>query len=356
MRTTTPKPPHIAALISRSIALLRGMAIGALLSGTAGLAVAVPARAAPIACGGSDLLAAMRTDDPAHFARLEKAARAVPNGKGLLWRIEGAEKPSYLFGTIHFTDTRVHDFPPAVTKALAAVDAGAVETLAVLGDPLDPAGLEKAGMKPLLPAGETLDTLLTEREAAIVKRALSHRMMSYEIFKLQKPWILTQVLSYPPCELASLVTQNPIVDKDIALRIKQAGKPLHGLETAAEQFNSLDGVPIRTQAVLLRMAAEESGRIDDLHETFLRLYRAGDIGMLDALSRDMADEEEETEAYRVFMTHLLDRRNRRMTERALPLLKKGGVFIAVGALHLPGKDGLVALIRKEGFTVTPVAD
>ena len=43
-----------------------------------------------------------------------------------------------------------------------------------------------------------------------------------------------------------------------------------------------------------------------------------------------------------------------MAERAAQYLEKGNAFMAVGALHLPGKDGLVALLRDEGFTVEPV--
>jgi uncharacterized protein YbaP (TraB family) len=43
-----------------------------------------------------------------------------------------------------------------------------------------------------------------------------------------------------------------------------------------------------------------------------------------------------------------------MAERAAPILAGGNVFMAVGALHLPGKDGLVELLRRQGFTVTAV--
>ena len=163
-----------------------------------------------------------------------------------------------------------------------------------------------------------------------------------------------QVLSYPPCELASLVTGSPIVDKDIALRVKAAGKPLIGLETAAEQIGSLEAVPMEAQVKLLLMAAIQSDRIEDVHETMLKLYRSEKVAMIDLIGRNLAGEAFDEEAYRQFMEHLLVRRNRRMLERALPHMDKGGVFIAVGALHLPGEDGLVALFRKAGYTVTRV--
>ena len=67
--------------------------------------------------------------------------------------------------------------------------------------------------------------------------------------------------------------------------------------------------------------------------------------------------EAEAEAERIagaFWERLVARRNRRMVERMLPGLRQGGVFVAVGALHLPGEEGLVALLRQEGFTVERV--
>jgi hypothetical protein len=55
-----------------------------------------------------------------------------------------------------------------------------------------------------------------------------------------------------------------------------------------------------------------------------------------------------------FMQALVEERNRRMAERLLPLLEKGGIFAAVGALHLAGEEGIIALLRKQGMGVTPV--
>ena len=54
------------------------------------------------------------------------------------------------------------------------------------------------------------------------------------------------------------------------------------------------------------------------------------------------------------MRALLQGRNATMAERAAPLLASGGAFIAVGALHLAGKTGLVERFRAQGYTVTKV--
>ena len=59
-------------------------------------------------------------------------------------------------------------------------------------------------------------------------------------------------------------------------------------------------------------------------------------------------------AYADFMRLIVDKRNHTMAERAQPLIEKGKVFIAVGALHLPGEEGLVELLRERGYRVTAV--
>ncbi|MGZ5915114.1 MAG: TraB/GumN family protein, partial [Hyphomicrobium sp.] len=60
------------------------------------------------------------------------------------------------------------------------------------------------------------------------------------------------------------------------------------------------------------------------------------------------------DAFAGFQEKLLTERNVKMRATAQPLLEQGGVFIAIGALHLPGKQGLIALLREAGYTVTPI--
>jgi hypothetical protein len=94
---------------------------------------------------------------------------------------------------------------------------------------------------------------------------------------------------------------------------------------------------------------------DDLYATMLRLYResrpaeilpiSDAAGGLSAAERSAEDE---------FMRVLLVGRNAVMAERAAPLLASGGAFIAVGALHLSGKDGLIERFRADGYAMTKV--
>jgi uncharacterized protein YbaP (TraB family) len=65
-------------------------------------------------------------------------------------------------------------------------------------------------------------------------------------------------------------------------------------------------------------------------------------------------DESDKEGYAAFEKRIITDRNHVMAERASTYLAKGGAFMAVGALHLPGEEGLVELLRKQGFTVTSV--
>jgi uncharacterized protein YbaP (TraB family) len=126
-----------------------------------------------------------------------------------------------------------------------------------------------------------------------------------------------------------------------------------GLETTEEQLAALASLRPQVAATLLTLTARNPTLNDDRYVTTLRLYResrpaeivpiADAIGGLSEAERAAQDE---------FMRTLLQNRNAIMAERTAPLLASGGAFIAVGALHLAGKTGLVEQFRADGYTVT----
>src|SRR4051812_10473396 len=88
----------------------------------------VHAQPVPPACQGRDLFEAMKSNDPKGFANIRQAADAIPNARALLWRIERQGRPaSFLFGTVHSTDSRVHNLSPAVTLAFNGANRVALE-------------------------------------------------------------------------------------------------------------------------------------------------------------------------------------------------------------------------------------
>jgi hypothetical protein len=93
-----------------------------------------PADAQPV-CGGKDLFAELKQNDPALLTKLEAQAAGTPNGEGILWKIEkDGAKPSWLFGTIHMTDPRVTNLDAEAEKAFDATDRLVIETTDVLDE------------------------------------------------------------------------------------------------------------------------------------------------------------------------------------------------------------------------------
>ena len=93
-------------------------------------------------------------------------------------------------------------------------------------------------------------------------------------------------------------------------------------------------------------------KLDDMMETMVQLYAAGEVGKFWPLMEHLSPETSKGPGYAQFQEALITRRNKVMADRANPQLEQGGVFMAVGALHLPGKLGVVQLLRDAGYTVT----
>jgi len=106
---------------------------------------------------------------------------------------------------------------------------------------------------------------------------------------------------------------------------------------------------------MLRTSLKFADRTNDMMETLVQLYLnrkiAAAMPFQLALAREVGIGDD---AFAGFQQKLLIDRNVKMEKSAEPLLQEGGVFIAVGALHLVGKKGLVALLREASYTVTAI--
>jgi uncharacterized protein YbaP (TraB family) len=317
-----------------------------------GLLTLTSARAeTPEACRGADL---------GHVAGLEAAEAArvddLINANGLMWRIEKSNLASwYLFGTIHSTD----DSALEVARRAAELIKGAEIVATELGGPID--SLEKANVTAAMLAAaldrdhDTFEGVIPSDDREPVEKLLAGQGYPVEFVHHLKPWFLAILTALPACEAKREALDLPEVDQFLAQTAKDAGVKVVGLETPREQFDAIETMRPEVAATLLTLAAREPSMNDNLYATMLRLYResrpaeilpiSDAIGGLSAAERSAQDQ---------FMGVLLVGRNAVMAERAAPLLASGGAFIAVGALHLSGKDGLIERFRADGYTVTKV--
>jgi hypothetical protein len=320
-----------------------------LIAHVAGLAAEAPS------CRGANMLEEMKaTDAPAH-ARIMAAAGATENSNALLWRIERADTPvSYLFGTMHLTDDRINKLSPAVETALG----GARRLILEVGD-LSGASLAKAFAMAreliMFTGGRRLEHLLSEAEFAKVAGVLERAGFPGEVAGAFRPWVATLMLALSDCERRRAGEGLLPLDARLAKHASARGVEVTGLESLLQQFRAMADVPEADQVEMLRASLRTYDRIDDVVETTVQLYLARQLGAVWPFQLALAEGVGVSpQAFKSAEQSLVFSRNLGMRDKAVEALAEGGVLIAVGALHLPGKQGLVALFREAGYTLTPV--
>jgi uncharacterized protein len=311
--------------------------------------------AAPDKCRGTDMLAETAAKDPQTYTRIMAESAVTQNAGAILWKIEKEGRPtSYLFGTVHLTDERVTNLSPAVTAALNEAKVVALE-VSDLSENATASVIAQSAPLVMFTDGRRLDTLLSNAEYDAVKSIIGRSGMPVDLAALFKPWIVTMIISVSDCERAKVQHGARVLDMKIAEIGKARGLEVVGLETIPAQLEALAAVPEQQQLDMLRASLKYADRTDDLMETLVQLYLGRKITAAMPFQIALAKEAGVSDqAFVGFQEKLLVERNEKMSAVAEPLLDKGGVFIAVGALHLPGDKGLVALLRQAGYTVSPL--
>ncbi len=313
------------------------------------------AAGAQSACGGKDLLAELAGTDPAAHRRVLASAAETANASNILWRIEKAGVPtSWLFGTVHLSDARVANLSPAVTAALGQARMVALE-IADLSAPAMGAAMQKALPLILDRSGQGLDKALSPDEFTKIRGVLQKAGLPEQIAGMIRPWLAYLLLSIPDCERARAAGGSGALDARLAEAGNQRGIPVVGLETLDSQLASMAAVPADQQLELLRATLAMADQREDLMETMVQMYLRRQIGVVWPLNIALAAKHGIGErAFQGFERELLTARNLKMRDALVPMLAQGGVFVGVGALHLIGNGGLVALIKDAGYTLTPI--
>lgn len=274
------------------------------------------------------------------------SADASARGPGVLWTVEGRHNTVYLLGSIHLLRDSDGALPPDAEDAYA--DAERIVMEIDLDDPsvADPATLlDEMQRSALLPEGETLRSVLGPDYGEIERQV---RQSGLELAALDRfaPWFVATMLMQ--IELAERGFRPELgIEQRIAEQAERDHKPIEGLETPAEQFAVLGGLPMAEQKRFLQMTLEESSNLDEELDKVLTAWRAGDTT---ALARLL------TEAYDDFPElygPLTEDRNRAWVKRLEPLLEdRDDYLIVVGTLHLVGRGSVVDLLRRRGHTVT----
>jgi hypothetical protein len=195
----------------------------------------------------------------------------------------------------------------------------------------------------------TLADLLSPEEYEKAKAFFEKKsaLLPFSVLETYKPLLASSLLME-----SDLACDAPVAMEQLIMEeAKKHNKKIEGLETMAYQMSIFDSIPYKVQAgELLKYISVEGKQSEGEKELemMMKAYREQD---LEKLAEMLKSGEAGIQHYEDL---LLNNRNRNWVKKLKTILPGKKLVIAVGAGHLPGEQGLIRLLRKEGYTVTPV--
>ena len=267
-------------------------------------------------------------------------AQLVAQESSLLWKISGngLAQDSYLFGTIHIIcadqvvmDERIQEAFDQSDQIILELD---------MDDPQLQAQMQQMSINPQM---KNISQDLSEEDAGVIDAFLLEKYgAGLQQLGIFKPFVLNSIvlLKSLPCE------QTESYENFFTVWAQKASKPLSGLESVEFQMGFFDQIPHKVQLdELVKMVKEESAGAG--FQKIIDAYLSEDV---EALFQVMSEDSFMVE----YRDLLLDSRNKAWIPILEEKMAQHSVFVAVGGGHLGGEDGVIQLLKKKGYTVTPV--
>ncbi len=307
------------------------------------------ASALSAACEGSDMRPTLAAET---LDKVDAIVAATPFPEGNLWRAEKEGAVIHVLGTLHLGDPRMD---PAIARLRPLVENARLLFLEVTS--AEQAVMQTDPSLMLLPGSTTLPSLMTEDEWTAVAQALNDRGFPSLMASRIQPFFLASILSIPPCAL-SQVQANQGVDAQVEAMAQAKGIPTASLETIDEILEIVRNFPLDLQIKMLLGSLYRPDIADDMLETMIASYlaetNADSWAVIRELSRDasLGGGPEFDVIMDEIEARLLVKRNHLWLPRILAEAGPQPIFVAMGAAHLPGKDGVLNLLANEGYALT----
>lgn len=272
----------------------------------------------------------------------------------LLWKISGngLQQPSYIFGTYHLSPLSIKDSIASLPQAMQ--DIRQVYGELVMADMMKPEFLAQMQQQTMLPNDTTLKSLFTPEEFEVVSRAVTEYLqVDIALLDRMKPAALFQqltVLFY----MKHTPGYNPQEQLDASFQQEatEQGKKVGGLETAQSQVDILFNKPLHRQAEDLYCFVSDPDKVERQVKEIIAAYTAQDLDKMlqlmeekEGTSCDPTPEE---------MAQLLYDRNQAWVKQMPAIMQTAPTLFVVGAGHLPGEQGVLALLKAQDYTVEPM--
>ncbi|RBL91894.1 TraB/GumN family protein [Chitinophaga flava] len=265
-------------------------------------------------------------------------------GKSLLWKVsgKGLTAPSYLFGTVHMICKNELSFAPAVTTALKSSKAMCMEIDLMNNDDHN----KLMAMIMHTDATYSLRRLFDSTDYATLNRYFMDSLQ-FNLASLDKakPFMLTTLLlaRQIPCNEQDIASP----DRELAAMATDQKKPIATLETMESQMALFDSIPDTAEAAMIMHIIRDIKANDKEAREMMNIWKQQDLDKLYQLVIKAPD-------LKNYQNLMLFQRNAAWVPQIEQLMKKGSLFVAVGAAHLAGDKGLISLLRKQGYKVEAV--
>lgn len=260
-----------------------------------------------------------------------------------IWIVKGPHATVYLFGTIHALakDQSWHS---------AKIDAAIQQSQALwleIANVDDPGAVQPLVLQLGIDPSHPLSSKLTPDQRAKLDKAAATLPGGEALLESMKPWLAGMMLSLGPVLQAGYDPESA-VELQLKPEFTKANKPVKGFETAEQQIHYFADMSDKAQLDFLVSELDDADTAADKFKQIVAAWYAGDVEKLDALNNaDFRDK------YPDLFQILVVKRNQNFTAQIQEMLKGDGVsFVAVGAGHLVGKDGVPAMLEKLGYKVT----
>lgn len=260
------------------------------------------------------------------------------NENSLFWQISGSglEQPSYLFGTIHLMCPDDIQITEGMEIALKNSQRLVLEL-----DFDEPGAIKAMQQAAIMTDGTTLNDLLSKEEYQLVRKYLQDSLsIPIQVVNTMKPMMLSMLMYMDVLNCQPGSYEMALTQRAEALNIE-----VMGLETIEDQVRAFDFLPLEEQADYLVEAIKHYDKTVAEIESMLKAYQMGQVNRLYALTHKSMQEMVEAEAI------LLNDRNQKWIPVIEKLVQEHATFFAVGAGHLGGPHGIIALLREQGYTL-----
>lgn len=269
----------------------------------------------------------------------------LPAEKALLWKISGngLKKTSYLLGTIHLIPKDQFQLSEATYDALASAKRVTFEI--DMKEMTNMAAQFSLLSKAFMGGGKTLRDLLPEEDYAFVKQKLDAQGLPSPMLERLKPLFLSTMFGADESSPAAANSKMTSVEMELFRQVKRRKLESAGLETTAYQMGIFDSIPYEAQAQMLVETLRSSSESDSEFAKMIELYQQKDINAMEAMMH------EQGMGVQQYQDILLNRRNRNWIPVMDRMMREKPTLFAVGAGHLGGSVGVIALLREAGFRV-----